>query len=173
MSMSLMTRRLKALTARDVMTERLVVLRPEDTIQHAANLLRDLHISGAPVVDQAGTPIGLLSTTDIVPAVAARLRGGQPGTGGGNEWADLCALFAADSAGVLPVGEDRVGRWMSRKLVSVRDDLPLIEVARVMCDGHWHRVTVIDAQSRLRGIVSSMDVLAAVVQAADESSAGA
>ena len=57
---------------------------------------------------------------------------------------------------------------MSRRLISVREDTPLVELARFMCDGHWHRVTVIDSQGRLNGIVSTMDILAALVQTADE-----
>ena len=46
---------------------------------------------------------------------------------------------------------------------------PLVEVARVMCDGHWHRVPVVDDGGALCGIISTMDVLAALVNAADES----
>ena len=61
-----------------------------------------------------------------------------------------------------------VGKWMSRRLVSVREDTALVDVARIMCDGHWHRVPVVDRQGQLRGIVSTMDVLAAVVHSADE-----
>jgi CBS-domain-containing membrane protein len=38
-----------------------------------------------------------------------------------------------------------------------------------MCDGHWHRVPVVDDAGALCGIISTMDVLAALVNAADES----
>ena len=61
-----------------------------------------------------------------------------------------------------------VSRHMSRRTVSVSEETSLVEIARLMCDGHWHRVLVVDAQGRLRGLVSTMDVLAALVQAADE-----
>jgi predicted transcriptional regulator len=165
--------RLGTLTARDIMTERLVVLRDGDTIQHAANLFRDLHISGAPVVNDAGVPVGLLSISDIVPAVAARMTSlARPEPGGApsreSEWAEICDLLNAGSTQAEAGAAEPVGKWMSRRLVSVREDTMLVDVARVMCDGHWHRVTVTDAQGRLRGIVSTMDVLAALVQAADE-----
>jgi CBS-domain-containing membrane protein len=166
--------RLNSLTARDVMTERLVVLHEADTIQHAANLFHDLHISGAPVVNSAGQPIGLLSMADVVTAVAARLSSEGPSAPAASreaEWAEVRALLnlgeRRDEAGA---GE-RVTKWMSRRVVSVRDNTRLVEVARTMCDGHWHRVTVVDQQGRLRGIVSTMDLLAAVVQASDEAAA--
>ncbi len=168
--MTNLSERLATLTAHDIMTEKLVLLGETDTIQHAANLFRDLHISGAPVVDDDGKPVGLLSVMDIVPAVAARF--GTPAAGAPQpqtreaEWEEICQILNSGS-GRGDAGE-LVTKWMSRRLVSVRETTPLVEVARIMCDGHWHRVTVVDESGRLKGIVSTMDVLAALVQAADE-----
>jgi CBS-domain-containing membrane protein len=161
--------RLATLTARDIMTEKLVLLEETDTVRHAAHLFRDLRISGAPVVNAEGRPIGLLSAMDIVPAVAARLEPPaarpRPQTREA-ELEEICQILNSDenreAAGEL------VTRWMSRRLVSVRETTPLVEVARVMCDGHWHRVTIVDDAGRLKGIVSTMDILAALVHAADE-----
>jgi len=165
-----LSERLATLTAHDIMTEKLVLLDECDTIQHAANLFRDLHISGAPVVDAAGKPIGLLSVADIVPAVTAR-RHAPPATprpqSRESEWEEICQILNSGSRAEAGAGE-LVTRWMSRRLVSVREHTPLVDVARVMCNGHWHRVTVVDDTGRLKGIVSTMDVLAAIVHAADE-----
>jgi len=165
--------RLGTLTARDIMTEKLVVLRESDTIQHAASLFRDLQISGAPVVNGAGTPVGLLSVSDIIPAVAARMSAvpaGERPQSREAEWAEIWGLLTGGATSAAAGAGEHVGSWMSRRLVSVREDELLVEVARVMCDGHRHRVTVVDAQGRLRGIVSTMDVLAALVTVADEAS---
>lgn len=167
--------RLGTLTARDIMTEKLVVLRESDTIQHAASLFRDLQISGAPVVNDGGTPVGLLSVSDIIPAVAARMSAapaGEPPQSQSREaeWAEIWALLTGRTTSVAAGAEEQVGSWMSRRLVSVREDELVVEVARVMCHGHWHRVTVVDSQGRLRGIVTTMDVLAAIVTVADEAS---
>lgn len=163
--------RLATLTARDIMTEKLVLLEETDTIQHAANLFRDLHISGAPVVDVAGKPIGLLSVADIIPVVAAR-RTSMPAAPQSRqaEWEEICDILNSGGEQAATGARELVTRWMSRRLVSVREQTPVLEVARVMCDGHWHRVTVLDETGRLKGIVSTMDVLAALVQAADEQS---
>jgi CBS-domain-containing membrane protein len=163
--------RLSTLTARDIMTEKLVLLGETDTLQHAANLFRDLHISGAPVVNAAGKPVGLLSVMDIVPAISARL--GVPASSASPptleaEREEICQIL--NSGSHRAEAAELVTRWMTRRLVSVRDSTPLVEVARVMCDGHRHRVTVVDHTGRLIGIVSTMDVLAALVHAADEQS---
>jgi len=166
--------RLATLTAHDIMTEKLVLLEETDTVQHAANLFRDLHISGAPVVNAGGQPVGLLSVSDIITAVAAQLdappSGSRPQTREA-EWAEICEILNFAGSGARAVGGEPVTRWMSRRLVSVRENTPLVEVARIMCGGHWHRVTVIDETGRLAGIVSTMDVLASLVHAADEAKA--
>ena len=147
--MTSLSERLATLTARDIMTEKLVLLEESDTVRHAANLFRDLHISGAPVVNAEGQPIGLLSVMDIVPVVGARLEtpaaGPQPLTHE-SEWEEICQIL--NSGENRAAGGELVTRWMSRRLVSVRETTPLIEVARVMCDGHWHRVTVLDDSGR-------------------------
>lgn len=166
--------RLGTLTARDIMTERLVVLRESDTIADAAHLFRDLKISGAPVVDADGRPLGLLSVTDIIPAVAARIAGSAPrrspaaASSRESEWAEIWELITGESTGADAGANELVTSWMSRQLVSVREDESLVEIARIMCHGHWHRLTVVDSQKKLRGIVSTMDVLAALVAAAEE-----
>jgi CBS domain-containing protein len=161
--------RLGTLTARDVMTERLVVLSESDSLAHAAQVLRERRISGAPVVRSDGEPVGLLSLSDAVSGLAGRLRdlverAGSPA--GERDWPELQQLLAQSAQ---PVGT--VGERMSRQLITVRESTALVDVARIMCHGHWHRVLVLDEDGRLSGIVSTMDVLAAVVQASDEEDA--
>lgn len=169
--MGILPGRLGTLTARDLMTEKLVVLHESDTIAHAATLFRDLAISGAPVVDAAGAPVGLLSVSDIIPAVAGRMsatpKGALPQSREA-EWAEIRALLTGGATSVAAGAQEQVTSWMSRRLVSVREETPLTDVARVMCDGHWHRVTVVDTRGTLRGIVSTMDILAALVAVVDE-----
>jgi predicted transcriptional regulator len=44
----------------------------------------------------------------------------------------------------------------------------LLHAARIMCDQHIHRLIAVDRIGRPEGIVSSLDVVAALVQAVDE-----
>lgn len=55
-----------ALTAADLMTQEVVVLREKMPLREAARLLIQRGISGAPVVDDVGRCVGVLSTTDFV-----------------------------------------------------------------------------------------------------------
>jgi CBS-domain-containing membrane protein len=158
--------RMGSLVARDIMTERLVVFSEADPLSHAAQVLRERRISGAPVLGPQGDVVGMLTLTDVVGDVAGRMRelldrAGSPA--GHADWKELDQLLK--NAG-SPQGT--VGERMTRQVVTVHEDAPLVEVARAMCFGHWHRVGVIDVSRRLVGIISTMDVLAALVQASDE-----
>lgn len=156
--------RLCLLQARDIMSSHIVVLPEEMPISEAAQILLEQHISGAPVTDAEGKFVGLLSLSDLVQPRPAHFE---------SQRVLLCEDRDAHTA-VLgeacrePSG-DLVRNRMSKKLISVTEDAPLVEVSRIMCDGHWHRVAVLDDSNKLVGIVSTMDVLAALVNAADES----
>jgi len=162
--------RLGTLAARDIMTSQLVVLRENESITTAAARLKANGITGAPVVNDQDTPVGMLSLSDIIQAQAEANPPQEQ-----NKPEVLCGdaahtweLFEHVADNIENSGADAVTTRMSNRLVTVTDDTPLIEVARVMCEGHWHRVAVVDATGSLIGIVSTMDILAALINTADE-----
>ena len=57
---------LLALTAGDVMTRSVVLLPEEMPLREAAHLLRQAQVSGAPVVDEQGRCVGVLSAGDFL-----------------------------------------------------------------------------------------------------------
>lgn len=193
--MSALPGRLGRLRARDVMTRQVVTLRGDDTLRQAALILRAARISGAPVVNEIGRPVGILSATDIVTyqheggAVAPESKGsaqearqrverdngadaeetGEDAASDGSDW----ELLEATGFRVEQVPEVRVEEYMSPSVVSVTEDATLVDVARTMCQNHLHRLLVVNTEGRLRGIISTMDVLAALVSTVDEAEAGA
>ena len=54
------------LTVADVMTQPVLNVTPETPFQQAVQLISDHHISGLPVVDEAGVLIGELSEQDLM-----------------------------------------------------------------------------------------------------------
>jgi CBS domain-containing protein len=51
---------------RDVMTTDVLTFRPEDTVDVATQRLLDRDVDGAPVVDEGGTVVGMLSVDDLL-----------------------------------------------------------------------------------------------------------
>jgi len=162
--------RMGTLTACDVMTHDVIVVREADTIESAVETLKAKRITGAPVVDEAGRFVGILSVSDLVHP------GGAPSQGLDAEQTPLAPgedastwdLFQQAERLGAELGVEQVKQRMSHKVTSVTERAPLVEVARVMCSGHWHRVPVVDDSGALRGIISTMDILAALVNTADE-----
>lgn len=123
---------IQSLTARDCMSSSLVLLRPESSILEAAKLLVDSRISGAPVVDQIGNLVGIISERDCLAVV-------------------LQAGYHQDTGG-------KVGDFMSPNVQTVELETPVIEIAERFINEHVRRFPVLNS-GRVVGVVSRRDVI--------------
>ena len=158
--------------AAEIMTKSVACLRPSDRVADAVNLFVRDQISGAPVVDENGVCIGVLSATDIVNfeekranARDERPQARRPHFDTWNAGAEWWLNVERVRAELHPRLEESVISYMTRDIVSVTEDTPLGVVLRMMVDAHVHRVLVLDSSQRLQGIVTTIDVLAAALRA--------
>ncbi|HVP66465.1 MAG TPA: CBS domain-containing protein [Anaeromyxobacteraceae bacterium] len=142
------------------MTTRVVALRPDVSLDSVAELFFDEVISGAPVVDADGRPIGVVSTADLlgkrfvegteaVPARDARRSGGagpEPGM----------------HAELQPVAS--VADAMTHGTVTVHESASIAKAAALMAVRGIHRLPVVADDGRVVGIVTSSDVARFVAQ---------
>lgn len=146
-----------ALTAADLMSQAVVVVARHMSLAGAARLLSQAQVTGAPVVDDEGRCVGVLSATDFLNHARQAPRrtpyGGCPDTCYSSAW----QMIEPDA---LP--REQVTSIMTADPVTVSPDTSIGELARMMRDARIHRVIVVDEQQRPSGIVSSMDVLAAL-----------
>ncbi|HZZ81165.1 MAG TPA: CBS domain-containing protein [Gemmataceae bacterium] len=156
--MSLAPRPFLSLCAADIMSKSMVIVPREMSLQGAARLLGRASVSGAPVVDDAGRCIGVISTTDFMHWVE---HDQTPGTAGfkntmSNPWQMSESIDACS----------HVKDCMTGNPVLVKPTTRIGELARLMMEAHIHRVIVVEgASQRPVGIVSSTDILAAVSRA--------
>ncbi len=132
-----MTNRAPIPTAREIMTTQLVTLQPKMTVEDAIKTLLQHSISGAPVVDEDGKLLGVLSEFDCLRAIA-------------NE------QFHEDhdESGVV---ED----LMTRGGETIGPEADLFQVAQTFVSLRVRRLPVLDGD-RLLGQVSRRDVLRAL-----------
>jgi CBS domain-containing protein len=163
---------LRSSVAGDVMSGSVMCLRPTDRLADAASLFLREQITGAPVVDEDGICVGIVSATDILsieeqraeqPVAAASRRDHCFDTWdpGSTWWRE----FGKVRDDIRPRLEESVVEFMTRDVVSVTEETPLGVVVRQMVDAHVHRVLVLDSARRPQGIISTMDVLAALLRA--------
>jgi CBS-domain-containing membrane protein len=159
--MKVLEKPLPLVTAEELMSQDVLTVPARMSLHGAAQMLMRARVTGAPVVDDRGQCVGVISTTDFL-----KLAGGVPEHGPfGSNLACDWQVLELDS-----VPEDTVEIAMTPDPVMVRRDALLGELARRMLDAHIHRVVVVDENRRPVGIVSTTDVLAAVAQFASTES---
>jgi CBS domain-containing protein len=144
----------KGKTAADIMERRVITVRDNWDIREAIALFEEKHISGAPVVDADGDLVGVLSVTDLARADPRRERG----TSESEFYRTLMPEefptgFQIERYDAIPVAE-----IMTPLVIDAPERTPVCRLAALMVDLHLHRV-IITRDSKLVGIVSSLDLL--------------
>lgn len=145
-----------ALTAEDLMSKPVEAIPAKMSLREAARLLSRSHISGAPIVDEQGRCIGVLSATDFVRATEREAPIER------SACQSVCSEWQMVDVDVLP--NEEVRAHMTTDPVTAHCGTRVTELARMLLDAHIHRVIIVDARHRPLGIVSSTDILAAVVR---------
>lgn len=161
--MTLTTKPLLAWTAHELMTRHLLMVPHEMSIQGAARMLSRAQVTGAPVVDDQGKCVGIVSATDFL-HLAERddlpLRHHQEGCAHSSDW-EMDGHVEGTANAQMPTVCD----VMTLDPVMVEEHTPIGRLAKMMLDAHIHRVIVADSEQRPIGIVTTTDILAALSQA--------
>ena len=160
------TKPLPALTAADVMSHHVMAIPQQTSLRAAAHQLVQARVSGAPVIDERGRCVGVLSTTDL----ARWLDRGEQAARRPAAARCFCSEWEVIDPEGLP--HDPVSRYMTADPVTATAGTRLGELARRMIDAHVHRIIIADDEGRPIGIVSSTDVLAAVARSLERMEEG-
>jgi CBS domain-containing protein len=150
-----------ATTARDIMQNRIVTVSPDALLRAVQSVFVEEGIHGAPVVDEEGRVVGVITSTDLLRA-ASEGDEAEPAEPAyfrydldlhGFDW----SRAPADLRDRLP---DAVAAdVMTAEVVTVAPDAPVSAVARVLRENAVHRALVVE-DGELLGIVSAMDLVA-------------
>lgn len=144
------------LKAKDIMVSEPVCVDPSTTIVELVRIFEENEISGAPVTDNMGRVIGVVSKTDLIRRCSEGTLDVPP--------AYLFEMLSEQS------GEDQelnveadvsVQDFMTEDPVTVGPDTPIAAIAREMAEAHIHRVIVVDDGQFPIGIITSLDLLGA------------
>lgn len=156
------------LRARDLMESDVLTVDPEATLFDVHRLFAEEQISGAPVVDELGGLLGVITPSDLVRAVGERdasrpieaeyYRENLPQAN--PDW------IAGPDEFQDRLMQVRVSDAMTRQIDSVEPDAPASELARRMREKGIHRLLVVK-DGQLAGIVSAFDLLRVVEEMKD------
>lgn len=126
---------LRSVLVKDHMTKNVVTLSPDMEIAHAAQFLIAHNISGAPVLDEHGRLVGVLTERDCMQVAMQADYHGEPG--------------------------GLVSNYMSADPQYVSPDETILTLADKFINGRFHRYPVLD-KGRLVGLISRRDVMRAM-----------
>lgn len=166
-------RRLSELRVADVMSKEVVTISQNDSMSMVARIFRRQEISSAPVVDEAGRCTGILSASDFVKREYAVEHAATRAcrSNSANPSAAVTISGGKDDSSVDPGSSDRALDYMTPAVQSVDSNRSLLAAARVMCGSHIHRLLVLDSDGHPVGMLTTMDFIAALLNAIDEAEA--
>lgn len=138
----------------EIMIRSIQTVRTDDTIKDVAVLICTNHISGVPVVDDEGKVVGIISEKDIIKAMYpdyTELHDDPVRSRNFEETEERYEALLIRKAEEL----------MSRNVLSITSDAPILKAASLMILKKIRRLPVID-QGKLVGIVSQGDIHQAI-----------
>lgn len=144
--------------ARDIMTTDVVMVGPDASMRAVAKLLAARGISAVPVVDAAGSPIGMISEGDLIGRSDDDRRARR------DWWLTLLAEGEQLNPNFIESLREpiQVARQvMSSPVVTIGEDTAITEIAKLLVSHHIKRVPVV-RDGRVVGIVSRADIVRAM-----------
>jgi CBS domain-containing protein len=146
----------KHLTVRDIMHRDVVSASPDETLKDAANKFYRYKVSGMPVVDNDGKPIGVISERHLIEAALP-------------DYESLIEniTLAPDSEPFDELlrreDEIKVRDIMTTRVFTTTEDTPIVEVAAQMLFRNVRRLPVVHNEKMI-GIVLRRDIVSKVIR---------
>ena len=147
-------------TVKDIMTSQVQTVRDAWTIKKLAEFFFENNISGAPVLDENGQLLGVVSVTDLIRFDSQHNEDTQP-TSHDIYTHHLEKQFAKEEIAAFQIEDattTTVHEIMTPMVFDVDESTTIQQAADIMVKGHIHRVFVTD-NKKVVGVVSALDML--------------
>lgn len=140
---------------KEIMTRKVISVKPEDNVLDSLNTLLMMQISGLPVIDEKGMVVGMFTEKEILAKVLP-------------SYVESVGVFRyednpkAVKLKVAALGSLKVKDLMRKEVVTVDEDTALCEIARIMLTQKARRIPVLNAAKKVVGIVARIDVVKAL-----------
>ncbi len=147
------------LTAKDIMTQDIISVQKETSVAELAKLLTSHHISGAPVLDDEGKVLAVVTESDLIdqskklhiPTVITILD----------------SVFYLENPDKMEAEMKKIAASTVEEICSgspkiVSPDTGLDEIATIMAEGNIHTIPVLD-EEKLVGIIGKKDIIKTLI----------
>lgn len=151
------------LTAKDIMTKKVITVKPDTSIEELASILVKHGISGMPVVDKEGRLYGIVTEHDLI---SQNKRLHIPTVVNFLDAAIYLESSKKFEAEVKRLAATKVSEIATRKVITISEDTPIVDIATIMSEQKVHLLPVVKS-GKVVGIVGKRDVVKAVARQAD------
>lgn len=139
---------------RDIMTPAPQKVTPNTSLDEVARLLLTSTFTGLPVVDDQNRPLGVISQGDLIYKAGMPMRLG------------LLAESASEKVSTVleALAPKQAGEVMTQPAVTIAQDKLATEAVNLMLTKKVKRLAVVDAEGRLVGILSRVDVFHTILR---------
>ena len=142
-------------TAKQIMTRQIISVAPELAVSELATLFWKNRIGGAPVVDESGKLLGIVTESDLIdqskkvhiPTIMTILDS---------------MIFLENPAKLDKEMKKMTGTKVkdiySSEVVTVNEDTPMSELATIMADRKMHTLPVVNGE-KLVGVIGKADII--------------
>jgi CBS domain-containing protein len=141
----------------EIMAHDVLCVLPSTSLSELLVMLLEHGFSGAPVVDENQSAIGIVSKSDLLDTLAVHRSSDEAHfvlTGRDGTEYDLGPGFRAEALAELTVGD-----VMTEAVCTLPEEAPVSRAAAMMSLEGVHRVPITDSNGHVVGLLSSLDVL--------------
>jgi CBS-domain-containing membrane protein len=144
------------ISAKDIMTKEVISVSPDLVVEKLAETFWENRISGAPVVDDNGTVIAIVTENDLIDQ---------------NKKVHIPTMIAILDSVIMLEKADKIEKEIrkmtgttvkdicSDTLITVEPETPLDEVATIMAEKQVHTLPVLTTDGKLVGVVGKSDII--------------
>ena len=135
---------------KDIMTKDVITVTPDTPLREAGRLMKEKRISGIPVVDGSGVPVGIITVTDILKIVKEIYQWQQiekKATG-----LNISDLVEKESL------NKKVGDVMTKKVFTLTVDKSVKDLMELVFTKNIHTVPIMENE-KLVGVIGKRDLI--------------
>ena len=144
-------RMLTSIKASDIMSRPVHVIRSDADLIRTATFLAENHISGAPVVDDSGKIVGVVSEKDFI----TQTNDGKTGSFMGI----IADCLKNRGCMAIPMRRLGVAEIMTRPAITASEDITLKDISALLMDRGINRLPIVDNDEKPIGIVTRSDLV--------------
>jgi CBS domain-containing membrane protein len=146
-------RKMGEIRCADIMSRDLVTVEYGTELEEAWTLLRFHNVKALPVIDRARRAIGILTLVDFLKRANLKTH---------ETFEDKLIKFIRRTPGVTSDKPEVVGQIMTAPVYSAGEDMHIVQLVPLLSEKGLHHIPIVDAESRLVGMVTQSDLIAAL-----------